>query len=180
MRWLDEIVDEAVRRHPEGEVIVESGISPSGSYHMGYLREILTSDAVVLELRRRGRQARHIHFVDDQDGFRKVPAGLPEDYKQYLGKPLCDMPAPDGSEQSYADYCLQPFLESVKTLGVDMEVVRSHEKYRAGFFIPAIEQVLSHLDQARKVLEDVSGRKLDDTWSPVQINEAGYLKNGRS
>ncbi len=116
MKWLNTIVDEALRQHPEGEIIVESGISPSGSYHMGYLREILTCDAVVIELQRRGRKARHVHFVDDQDGFRKVPAGLPDAYSQYLGKPLCDMPAPDDSGQSYADYCLQPFLNSVTAL----------------------------------------------------------------
>ncbi len=143
---------------------------------MGYLREILTSDAVVLELKRRGREARHIHFVDDQDGFRKVPAGLPEDYKQYLGKPLCDMPAPDGSDQSYADYCLLPFLDSVQTLGVKMEVVRSHAKYREGFFVPAIERVLSHMNETKKVLEEISGRRLDQQWSPIQVNENGYLK----
>ena len=176
MKWLNKLIDEVVARHPKGEVLIESGISPSGSYHMGYLREILTCDAVLLELRRRGRQARHIHFVDDQDGFRKVPAGLPEDYQKYLGQPLCDMPAPDGSDQSYADYALKPFLESIKKLGADIEVIRSHEKYRQGFFVPAIELVLANIKEARQVLEEVSGRKLGEEWSPIQVNEGGYLK----
>ena len=176
MQWLNRVVDDVVAAHPDGEVLIESGISPSGSYHMGYLREILTCDAVLLALRRRGRQARHVHFVDDQDGFRKVPAGLPETYQKYLGRPLCDMPAPDGSDQSYADYSLKPFLDSVKKLGVDMDVVRSHEKYRQGFFVAAIELVLAHISEARKVLEDVSGRKLGEEWSPIQVNEGGYLK----
>jgi lysyl-tRNA synthetase class 1 len=176
MQWLNHVVDEVVSRHPDGEILIESGISPSGSYHMGYLREILTCDAVLLELRRRGRIARHVHFVDDQDGFRKVPAGVPEDYQKYLGQPLCDMPAPDGSDQSYADYALKPFLDSVKKLGADMVVIRSHEKYRQGFFVPAIELVLAHIKEARQVLEDVSGRRLGEEWSPIQVNEGGYLK----
>jgi lysyl-tRNA synthetase class 1 len=176
MQWLNKIIDEAVRRYPDGEIIVESGISPSGSYHIGYLREILTSDAVVIELKRRGLKARHVHFVDDQDGFRKVPAGLPEEYVQYLGRPLCDMPAPDSSSQSYADYCLQPFLDSVRMLGVEMKVVRSHQKYREGYFTSAIELVLTHIEDTKKVLEEISGRKLDNQWSPIQVNEDGYLK----
>lgn len=176
MQWLQTIGDELVARQPEGEIIVESGISPSGSYHMGYLREIITSDAVVRELRRRGREARHIHFVDDLDGFRKVPLGLPEDYQKYLGKPLCDMPAPDGSDQSYADYALKSFLDSVAALGITMDVIRSHQKYRAGFFVEAIEKTLEHIDKVRIVLEEVSGRKLDEQWSPIQVNEDGYLK----
>ena len=64
MFWLNEIVDEIEKRHPEGEVLVQSGGSPSGTYHLGHLRELVTADAVMLELRRRGRQAKHIYFLD--------------------------------------------------------------------------------------------------------------------
>jgi len=176
MQWLNKIIDEAIKRQPEGEIIVESGISPSGTYHMGYLREIITCDAIVKGLKLRDRTARHIHFVDDLDGFRKVPSGLPAGYEQYLGIPLCDMPAPDGSNQSYADYALKSFLASVAKLGVKMDVMRSHEKYRQGFFVPAIEKSLDSIDKVKQVLEEVSGRKLDDQWSPIQVNEEGYLK----
>lgn len=176
MQWLNKIVEQIIAARPEGEIIIESGISPSGSYHMGYLREILTCDVILLELQARARKARHIHFVDDQDGFRKVPAGLPEQYEKYLGRPLCDMPAPDGSDKSYADYSLEPFLASVKALGVQMEPVRSHEKYQAGFFTGAIELILGNLDDVKRVLEQVSGRKLGEEWSPIQVNEDGYLK----
>ncbi len=176
MKWLNTIVDEVVKRHPDGEIIIESGISPSGTYHMGYLREIITCDAIKIELEHRGRKARHIHFVDDLDGFRKVPAGVPPEYEKYLGKPLCDMPVPDGSNQSYADYLLKSFLDSVEKLGINIDVMRSHQKYRSGFFTPAIEKSLEHVDKVKKVLEDVSGRKLDHQWSPIQVNEGGYLK----
>lgn len=176
MQWLNKIVDEAMAKKPDGEILIESGISPSGSYHMGYLREIITCDAIVTVLNKQGRPARHIHFVDDQDGFRKVPKNLPPEYEKYLGKPLCDMPAPDGSGDSYADYALKPFLRSVEALGVKMDVIRSHERYRQGFFVEAIELVLQHLDEVRAVLEEVSGRKLGAEWSPIQVNEEGYLK----
>lgn len=176
MQWLGKIVDEALAKKPDGQILVQSGISPSGSYHMGYLREIITCDAIVTAIKKRGRNARHIHFVDDQDGFRKVPKNLPPDYEKYLGKPLCDMPAPDGSGQPYADYALKPFLDSVKMLGVEMDVIRSHEKYCEGFFVGAIELVLQHLDEVKTVLEEVSGRKLGEDWSPIQVNEEGYLK----
>lgn len=176
MQWLNEVVSTIIKAHPRGELIVESGISPSGSYHMGYLREIIICDAITHELKKHGRKARHIHFVDDQDGFRKVPAGLPAEYEKYLGQPLCDMPAPDGSKQSYADYALQSFLESVEALGIEMEVMRSHEKYREGFFTEAIQNALEHINDVKRVLSEISGRKLDEQWSPIQVNEGGYLK----
>jgi lysyl-tRNA synthetase, class I len=177
MQWLDKIVDEILAQHPEGELTVSSGVSPSGKYHLGTLREVLTADVIAAELRNRGRAARHIHVVDDLDVFRKVPAGVDEDFKQYLGKPLCDIPAPDGSAGSYADFYLADLLAAAEKLKLQMEVFRSHQKYREGFFVAAIEKTLANVPQIRQILEDVSGRKLDQNWSPVQVIEDGYLKS---
>ncbi len=155
---------------------MSSGVSPSGRYHIGTLREVLTADAVLIILRKRGREAHHVHFVDDLDGLRKIPAGVPEEFSKYLGKPVCDVPSPEPGADSYANYYLHDFIDNVDVLGIDMEVVRSHEKYRAGYFVPSIEKALTNLTEARKVLEDVSGRKLGEEWSPIQVNEDGYLK----
>lgn len=177
MTWLNQAVDKIEDVHPEGEVIVSSGVSPSGKYHLGTLREVLTAEALMLELRRRGRQARHLHIVDDLDVLRKIPAGVDEKYSKYLGKPLCDSPAPDGSDKSWADYYLGDLLAAAKDLHLEMEVVRSHEKYRAGFFGPAIESALENLEAIKEILADVSGRQLDERWSPVQVVEKGYLKS---
>jgi len=177
MQWLNRVVEELVSRHPDGEIVVSSGVSPSGTYHLGTLREVLTAEVILRELKRRGRECRHIHVVDDLDVFRKVPADVPTEFEKYLGKPLCDVPAPDGSERSYADYFLADLLEAAEGLRLEMEVMRAHEKYRSGFFVPAIETALTHTDEIKKILESVSGRSLDEQWSPVQIVEEGYLKN---
>jgi lysyl-tRNA synthetase class 1 len=179
MNWLNEIADELVRRHPDGEILVESGASPSGTYHLGHMRELLTPDAIILELRRRGRQARHIHFVDDLDALRKIPFNVPQEYEKYLGTPICDIPAPDGSDRSYSEYFLQGLMDAGNLLGIDVEYIRSHEKYRSGYFAPAIERSLERVPQARQALETISGRKLDDSWTPIQILENGRLKNRR-
>lgn len=177
MQWLNKIVDELVAQHPEGDVIVSSGVSPSGKYHLGTLREVLTAEAIAREARRRGRQAKHLHVVDDLDVFRKVPAGIPEDFEKYLGKPLCDIPSPDGSADSYADYYLKDLVSADKAMHLDLQVVRAHQKYRDGFFVEAIEKALNAKDQIKDILERISGHKVDDNWSPVQVMEDGYLKN---
>jgi lysyl-tRNA synthetase class 1 len=176
MQWLNKIVDEIESRHPGGEILVESGGSPSGTHHLGHLRELITADAVLLELQRRGRQAKHIYYVDDLDALRKVPVNIPTEYEQYLGKPLCDIPAPDGSDQSYGAYFIKGLIEATSALGMEIEFIFSHERYRSGFFVPAIEQSLEHLTDIRNVLETISGHQLGEEWSPIQINEAGYLK----
>lgn len=177
MQWLNKIVDELTTRHPSGEITVSSGVSPSGAYHVGTLREIMTAEIVARELRRRGREVRHIHVSDDLDVFRKVPVGIPDSYSEYLGKPLCDIPAPDGSDQSYADFYVSELPKIIEDLRLDMEVIRAHEKYRSGFFVPTIETTLTSIENVKKILIDVSGHKLNDDWSPVQVIESGYLKN---
>jgi len=179
MQWLNTVVDELLAKHPEGDIVVSSGVSPSGTYHLGTLREVLTAEVVLREVQRRGRTARHLHIVDDLDVFRKVPVDVPAEFDQYLGRPLCDVPAPDGSERSYADYYLNDLLEAADKLGLQMEVVRMHQRYREGFMVPVIERALEHVDDIRRILREVSGRELEDTWSPVQVIEDGRLKNRR-
>jgi lysyl-tRNA synthetase class 1 len=177
MQWLDKVVDELIKCHPSGEIIVSSGVSPSGTYHLGTLREVLTAEAIAYETKKRGRQARHLHIVDDLDALRKIPAGVPGDFKQYLGQPLCDIPAPDGSDGSYADYYLKDLFTAAKKMRLELDIIRAHEKYRQGFFVEAIEKALDKTDKIKQILESISGHKVDDHWSPVQVMEDGYLKN---
>lgn len=177
MQWLNTIVDEIIAKHPRGEILIESGSSPSGTYHLGHLRELVTCDAILLECRRRGRQARHIQFVDDLDAFRKVPVNFPADFEKYLGVPLCDMPSPEDPNLTTADYFLQGLKDACEILGIEVEYLRAHEKYRNGFYVPAIERSLERLDKAKKALETISGRALDEHWSPIQVmDEHGRLK----
>lgn len=177
MQWLNTIVDELFVRRPEGVITVSSGVSPSGTYHLGTLREVLTAEIIAVEIRRRGREARHIHVCDDLDVFRKVPADVDASFEQYLGMPLCDVPSPDGKAASYADFFVQALIDAAQKMKLSMELVRAHEKYREGFFVSTIETSLNNIVQIREVLERVSGSTLDKQWSPIQVIEEGRLKN---
>lgn len=179
MQWLARLVEQIEKEYPDGEVLIESGVSPSGTYHVGTLREVLTCDAIMLELKRRGRSARHIHYVDDLDPLRKIPVNVPPEFEKYLGRPYCDVPSPDGSDQSYGAYFLNDFLGAAKQLHMDMDVIRSHEKYRAGDMSEVIEKALLSIAEIRSILEEISGRQLPEDWAPVQIMEDEYLKNRR-
>ncbi len=176
MNWLNTIVDKLVTKHADEEIVVSSGVSPSGTYHMGTLREVLTAEAIYRELRRRGHKARHIHVVDDLDVLRKIPVDVDESFQEHLGKPLCDVPSPDGNG-SYADYFLRDLIDAAKELKLEMEIVRAHKKYREGFYADVIEQTFAKLEEAKSIIVEISGRKLDPQWSPVQIVEDGRLKN---
>lgn len=177
MQWLNTIVDRLIELHGDDEIVVSSGVSPSGTYHLGTLREVMTAEIITVELLRRGKKARHIHVVDDLDVFRKVPVNVSSEWEQYLGMPLCDVPAPDGSERSYADYFLSDLIDAASKMNLVMEVVRAHERYRRGAYTGVIETSLAHVDQIRQILADVAGRELDESWSPIQVVEQDRIKN---
>jgi lysyl-tRNA synthetase, class I len=169
--WLDLVVDQIEAAHPTGELIIESGHSPSGNYHIGFLREFLISSAIAEALRRRGRAAKHLDFVDDFDLFRKVPANLSAEWQQYIGQPLYLVPDPFGDcHQSYADhFLLQELYDALERLGTQFESRRASIEYPKGFFTTSIEQSLEQLPKVKEIIARVSQRQLDDDWSPVQI-----------
>ena len=178
MQWLNEIVETLIADHGDEEIVVSSGVSPSGTYHLGTLREVLTAEVIARELTRRGHAVRHLHVVDDLDAFRKVPANVDPSFEQYLGRPLCDVPSPDGdTNKNYADYFLQDMLTATTAMDLRVEIIRAHERYRAGSYVPAIEKTLTNIDEIKQILEEVSGRKLDSHWTPIQILENGRIKN---
>lgn len=175
---MNTIVETLLERHPEGDIIVSSGVSPSGTYHLGTLREVLTAEIVAAEVRRRGHTARHLHIVDDLDVFRKVPVNIDSVWERYLGMPLCDIPSPDGIEnKSYADYFLQDLLDAIVAMRLDIEIVRAHERYRAGDYVNVIETALENVGIIKRILKEVSGRELDEQWTPIQVLEEGRIKN---
>ena len=105
--WADRVADEVLARgitHP----VIATGISPSGVFHVGHLREILTGDAAARALRDRGAPARLVFVVDDFDPLRKVHRLLDEGvFGPQLGKPLFTIPAPVGAgnyAEQYPDF----------------------------------------------------------------------------
>ncbi len=168
--WLNNILDEIEKIHPEGEILISSGISPSATYHMGHFREVLSSDLIKWGLEIRGRKVRHIHVVDNFDPLRKRYDFLPAEYEQYVGWPICLVPAPDGQHASYADQFFDEFYQSIERLNVEVEVIKSYEDlYKPGKMAPYIEQAVAGVDKIKTIFGEVANRQLPDDWMPLQI-----------
>ena len=170
--WLDQTVARVTSEHPEGVLTVSSGHSPSGVYHIGTLREIMTANAVTWALRRAGREAVHLDVVDDYDAFRKIPAGVPEEWVQYLGKPLAIVPDPFECHASYGAHYLSGLDAGLEALGVAPDRrVSGYENYQAGVLAEQMVQALDQLETVKRIIAEVGGRKLDEHWAPVQISD---------
>ncbi len=149
----------------EGRQKVATGISPSGTIHVGNLREILTGDIIYKSLLKDGKEADFIYLADDIDPLRKVYPFLPETYSEHVGKPLRDIPAPEGNGK-YSEYFLKPFIEVMETLNVHPEIIRSGDLYRDGKFGDIIAEYIGKIDRVKEILERLSGRQLDNNWFP--------------
>src|SRR6266571_115678 len=168
--WLDQIVDEALQAHPEGEILVSSGISPSASYHIGHFREALTADAIAWGIRKRGRSARHLHVVDDFDPLRKRYHFLPEKFEQYVGWPICLVPDPFDCHGSYSVHYSEEFKAAARQMGVEMDVIYSYEdQYLSGKMAPYIERAMVKIPEIKKIFKEIAHRDLPDDWVPIQI-----------
>ena len=151
--WVTRAADEAVRHAGEGKpVTVASGASPSGPIHLGNLREFLTPHLVAEELRRRGVATRHLHSWDDYDRFRKVPAGVPAEWAEHIGRPLSAVPDPWTCHESWAEHFKAPLREALAELGVVMDEISQTQMYRSGVYREQILHAIAHRDRIEEVL----------------------------
>ncbi len=170
MHWADYTAQRLSERG--GPQVAASGITPSGEFHVGHLREILTAEMIHRACLDAGLDSRYLFIVDSMDPLRRVYDFLSPDYERYIGHPLAYVPAPgpdgkpgDGST-SYAEHFLGPFLDALETIGVKPEVVMNHETYESGAFAHSIDLAIGSKDEVRGLIGSISGREVPKGWFP--------------
>lgn len=179
IHWADVIADELLKRSDKHRIA--TGITPSGHIHLGNLREMLTADAVRRAVIDKGGKAELIYIADTFDPLRKRYPFLPKEYEQYVGMPLSEIPDPEGCHKNYAEHFLQPFLESLEILGIPVRVERADEMYKEGRYEEAIRTSLQQRDKIAKIIEEVTGRKLEEDWYPFMplCEECGRINSAK-
>ena len=165
VHWADAIarkLSEGGGRHE-----ISTGISPSGPIHVGNLREVMTADVLYRALRDLGQEA-GFHFVADNfDPLRRVYPFLdPAVYAPLVGRPLSEIPCPCGKHADYGDHFLQPFLESLQKLGIEVRLVRGDQLYKSGRMSGVIVEALEGRDVIARILQEVTGKQVEPEWSP--------------
>ena len=185
MHWSDVIAQRLAERGDEH--IIATGIAPSGEFHIGHLREILTGDMIARAARKAGLKAELVFVVDNADPLRKVYPFLDDAYHEFIGMQLGSIPAPDEHgkpdwarfEQdgwNYGDHFLLPFLEALKQIGVQPRLIPNLESYQNGFFTNSAKRACDDPEAIREIIERVSSRELPETWFPWQpLNSKGSL-----
>ena len=164
MHWADEVAERLIESGRE--IVICTGISPSGEIHIGNLREMVTADAVYRVLQERGESARFYYVADTADPLRRVYPFLDESYQEHVGKPLCDVPCPCGGHANYAEHFLAPFLESLRELEIPAEALRADELYRQGRYAQAAIVALKNRDRIARIIDEETGKRTPPEWSP--------------
>ena len=177
VHWADVSAERVVREkgsredRPHPHYTCASGITPSGTVHIGNFREIISVDLVVRALRHRGCRARFIYSWDDYDVFRRVPANIPDRaaFERYLRMPITVVPDPAGVEENFAraNECeLESLLEIV---GIEPEYIYQAERYRNAVYAEGIRTALLHRERIREILNQHRSEPLPENWWPVSI-----------
>ena len=143
MHWADVAAKALI--HKGDKHIVSTGITPSGEFHIGHLREILTGDMIARAARNAGLDVEFVFIVDTADPLRKVYDFLGPEYEQFIGHQLGSIPAPDSDGNpdwarfekegwTYGDHFLKPFLQALEQIGVRPRIIDNLESYQSGRF----------------------------------------------
>jgi len=167
--WADQIADRIIKeKGKKKEYVCASGITPSGTIHIGNFREVITTDLVVKALEDKGKKVRFIYSWDDFDRFRKVPKNVSNEYKEYIGMPLSDIPSPSG-KGSYSDYFEKLFEKQLKKVGVKPEFIYQNEMNKKCKYAKLIKLAIDKKKEIMKILNKYRKDPLSENWWPVAV-----------
>lgn len=148
-----------------------SGITPSGTIHIGNFREMITVDLIVRALKDRGEPVRFIYSWDDYDVFRKVPKNVPDvtEFEQHLRLPITKIPDPWGETESYARAHESRVERVLPELGLEPEYLYQAQRYERGDYAEGIRTALAARDDIRSILNEHRTSPLPEQWWPVSV-----------
>jgi lysyl-tRNA synthetase class 1 len=186
MHWSFSLAEEAVKKYPHSrEYVVASGISPSGSVHIGNYREFVTNYYVAKALKTMGKKVRMIFSWDEFDRFRKVPknftamakqASKSVNYADYIGRPYVEVPSPAG-EGSSAKFFEREFEQALKILRMDeipVSMIYQADEYRKGRYGAEIAYAIK---KRKEIFDIIDSFK---TKTPASDDEEGVGADARA
>ncbi|MFP4179044.1 MAG: lysine--tRNA ligase [Spirochaetaceae bacterium] len=170
--WADGTAEKVVNRKGKKErYTCASGITPSGTIHIGNFREIISVDLIVRALRDRGENVRFIYSWDNYDVFRRVPKNMPqpEVLETFLRKPITLVPDTRGVYESYAEANEKELEQLLPIVGIEPEYIYQASRYRSSTYAEGIRTALEKRDVIRAILDEHRTHPLPEEWWPVSV-----------
>ncbi|HEV8229785.1 MAG TPA: lysine--tRNA ligase [Candidatus Limnocylindria bacterium] len=165
--WADEEADllSADRQH-----VIRDSKTPSGAVPISSLRGPIITDALYRTFKRRGLRIRYVFTIDDYDPMDSQSMKEHAAYREHMGRPFADIPAPDASASDFARYHASRFLGTFASLGIRPEEIHwLRDLYRSGDLDGEIDLVLRNAPAIREIYERVAHVKKDERWLPIAV-----------
>ena len=152
------------------EVIFETGYGPSGLPHIGTFAEVVRTTMVMNALKELDPtiKTKLIAFSDDMDALRKIPDNIPDSdrFRQYIGKPLTDIPDPFGTHSSYGEHMNSVLCKFLDLFEFKYDLKSSTKCYKSGLFNEKLILLLENYDKVMKIMLPSLGEERQRTYSP--------------
>ncbi|HEX2014595.1 MAG TPA: lysine--tRNA ligase, partial [Nitrososphaera sp.] len=114
---------------------------------------------VALAIKNLGYDSKLIAYSDDLDGLRKIPSGLPEWLRDYIGKPVSNIPDPIGQcHDSYGSHMSSLLLDALDRLEISYKFLNAAKVYGNGMLTNQIDIILSHAPDLGNMIEEIVGQ----------------------
>jgi lysyl-tRNA synthetase class 1 len=161
--WYDLMAQKMIKREQKldrslSNIRTEMGLGASGFPHIGSLGDAARSYAVTLALQEMGFNSELVAFCEDKDGLRKVPFGLPDSLKKYLGFPVSTVPDPFGCHESYGNHMSSLLLESLDKCNIKYRPISATEAYKTGLLTEEIRTILANARRVGEIVNEEVGQ----------------------
>lgn len=169
--WADLTADQIIRERGDKVYTCASGITPSGTVHIGNFREIISVALVVQALREKGKEVRFIYSWDNYDVFRKVPKNMPQQdlLATYLRQPITSVPDVLSGEVSYARANEVNVEKWLPVVGIFPEYLDQASRYKAGEYAEKMRVALQNRETIRAILNSCRTEDLPVDWYPISF-----------
>jgi len=170
MFWADKVAADIIASGKHKPYWVDDMKTPSGFSHVGSMMGPVIHSMIFRSLKDAGKKATYTFVINDFDTMDELSPQLNEDFRQYMGKSLKQVPSPVAEYKNLADYFAGDFINSIKSLGVEAEILSSWELYHQGKFDEVIRLALDNGREIQDIYQKVSGsRKKEQGWLPFQV-----------
>ncbi len=171
MFWADRIAEEIVAARGKGaSLLIRDEKTVSGRVHVGSMRGVAIHGAIHEALNTLGVPNTFKYELNDFDPMDDIPAYLDqEQYKEYLGMPLKNIPSPEPGFKSFAEYFGNEFRAVIEGAGWHPEFYWGSSLYESGKMDGAIKTALEHTADIIRIYKEVSGSQRTEEWLPINV-----------
>lgn len=154
IHWLESLKKEILARGQD-TLTLSTGKTPSGSIHIGILREITSCDCLKRSLVQEGKQVRFLLFFDSLDAAKKFPSYVPASFSVHAGKPFSDIPCPVAGCgcESYARHWGNELVSTFDEFGIAVdEIVWADELYQTPGMKAQLRKAMDATERIRAIV----------------------------